>query len=254
MTMRLSPHKVSKMLRGYFHGLPQIKIAQSAAVNQGSISHYASRFKERAAIIGISAAGKEFGVFNEVDELRSLSVELYNSCLTPAEARKGVSIIKAFLKLGIDPEQHLAVIKVCQEVANPHFVDAAIKLDQIEAKTGMDYNQVISSFEKAQNELPQLEAKATQAKAELKSTDNAILKKKQELTKQEEYLEQYKEVVKARVTELEKELSAKMKQMGVKKNEVEEIAALKKYLVEKGLNLQKLLNLGKEFSHESKGN
>jgi hypothetical protein len=172
MTMRLSSHKVSKMLRGYFYGLPQIKIAQSAAVNQGSISHYASRFKERAAIIGIPAAGKEFGVFNGVDELRSLSVELYNSGLTAAEARKGVSVIKAFLKLGINPEQHLAVIKVCQEVANPHFVDAAIKLDQIEAKTGMDYNQVISSFKKAQNELPQLLIPSIRLSPHSKSSKN----------------------------------------------------------------------------------
>ena len=32
MTVQLSPHKVSKILRGYFRGLPQTKIAKEAGV------------------------------------------------------------------------------------------------------------------------------------------------------------------------------------------------------------------------------
>ena len=159
MTVQLSPHKVSKILRGYFRGLPQIKIAKEAGVDQSSISHYASKFKERAAEVGILAAGKEYQVMNEVESLRSLSVELYKSKLTVEEAKQGHNIIKAFLKLGISPEQHLALIKVCQKVDDPGFVKAALKLSQIETQTGMGYHQVISGFEKAQNQLPQLEEK-----------------------------------------------------------------------------------------------
>ena len=107
MTVQLSPHKVGKILRGYFHGLPQTKIAKEAGVDQSSISHYATRFKEMAAKYGLPAAGKEYQVLNEVESLRSLSVELYKSKLTIEEARQGHNIIKAFLKLGINPEEHL---------------------------------------------------------------------------------------------------------------------------------------------------
>jgi len=53
MTVQLSPHKVRKILRGYFCGLPQIKIAQETGVDQSSISHYASKFKEIAAEYGL---------------------------------------------------------------------------------------------------------------------------------------------------------------------------------------------------------
>ena len=76
MTVQLSPHKISKILRGYFRGLPQTKIAKEARVDQSSISHYASRFKNMATEYGLLAAGKEYQVMNEVESLRSLSVEL----------------------------------------------------------------------------------------------------------------------------------------------------------------------------------
>jgi len=254
MTVQFSPHKVSKILRGYFRGLPQTKIAKEAGVDQSSISHYASRFKKMAAEVGIPTSGKEYRVESEVESLRSLSVELYKSKLTVEEAKQGYKIMKAFLELGISPEQHLTLIKVCQEVANPGFAEAALKLAQIEAQIDMSYHQVISSFEKAQSQLPRLEKKVTEAKAELKSISDATLKNKQELASQEEYLEKYQNEVKAKVAQLEKELSAEMTQFGVDKKEVEAVAILKVELAKKGLDLETVLKLGEEFRHGSKGN
>jgi predicted transcriptional regulator len=58
MTVQLSPHKVSKILRGYFRGLHQTKIAEEAGVDQSSISHYADKFKKMTAKYGLLAAGK----------------------------------------------------------------------------------------------------------------------------------------------------------------------------------------------------
>jgi len=249
MTVRLSPHKVSKILRDYLSGIPQIKIAKGVAVDQSSISHYASRFRKRATIIGIPATGKEFGVFNEVDELRSLSVELNKSGLTAAEARRGFNIIKAFLQLGISPEQHSTLVKVCKEVGDPNFVKAAIKLGQIEAQTGMSFHQAISSFESALNQLPQLEKKLEETKAELKSINDTLVERKQEMANQGKYLKQHQKVVKEKVAQLEQELSAKMKEMDLRNEEIEEVAKLKAELDKQGLDLQTFLKLGKEFSH-----
>jgi len=119
-------------------------------------------------------------VLNEVESLRSLSVELYKSKLTMEEARQGHSIIKAFLKLGINPEKHLNLIEVCKKVEDPGFTEAALKLSQIETQTGVGYHQITSVFEKAQKQLPQLEEKIAEAKAELKSISDGVLKNKQE--------------------------------------------------------------------------
>jgi hypothetical protein len=205
MTVPLSPHKVRKILRGYFYGLPQVKIAKGSGVDQSSISHYTNRFKRIAAEYGLLAAGKEYQVLNEVESLRSLSVELYKSKLTTEEARQGHNIIKTFLKLGISPEKHFALIEVCKKVEDPGFAEATLRLSQIKVQTGMEYHQVMSRFERAQKQLPQLEEAIIKAKAKLKSITDAILKNTQELVDQEEYFKKYKNEVKDKTNQLEKE-------------------------------------------------
>ncbi len=127
MTVQLSSHKISKILRVYFQGQPQTEIAKKTRVDQSSVSHYASYFKETATQIGLLAAGKEYQIVDEVTSLRRLAVELYNSKLTVVEAQQGHEIIKAFLKLGVSPEQHLSLVKVCQEVTKLGFCPGSSK-------------------------------------------------------------------------------------------------------------------------------
>jgi hypothetical protein len=247
MTVQLSPHKVRKILRGYFCGLPQTRIAKEAGVDQSSISHYANRFKKMAVRYGLIAAGKEYQVLNEVESLRSLSVELYKAKLTTEDARQGHDIIKAFLKLGISPGKYFALIEVCKKIEDPGFVEAALKLSLIESQTGMGYHQVISDFEKVQKQLPQLEEKVIKATAKLKSINNAILRSSQELDSQEKYLMQYRNEVEAKAAKLEEELTAKRKQLDVDKKEVKEVAQLKNALAREGLDIATLVQLAKEY-------
>jgi len=61
---------------------------------------------------GLLNAGKEFGVENEVDALRSLAVEMTNANLTTQEAKQGVRIIREFSKLGVEPEHYTMLIEV----------------------------------------------------------------------------------------------------------------------------------------------
>jgi len=222
-------------------------MAKAVGVDQSSISHYASRFKKMTNEKDLFAAGKEYQVLNEVEALRSLSVELYKSKLTVEEARHGHDIVRAFLKLGINAEQHLVLVNVCQEVEDPSFVESALKLSQIEKQTGMGYLQLMSSFEKAQKKLPQLEEAITKAKAEMASTNDVLLKKKQELADQEGYLKKYQDDVRAKIAQLEKEVSEKIKQLEVEKKEVEKYTVLKKELDKRGLDLKTVLQLAEEF-------
>lgn len=119
MTVSLSPHKVSRVFRLFFSGMPQLDIAEKAGVDQSTVSLYASRFRNMVGKVGLLTAGKEFGVFNEVDSLRSLSVELTKADLTVEDCRKGMNIIKAFLKLGVNLGQHAALVKVCKAIDDP---------------------------------------------------------------------------------------------------------------------------------------
>ena len=238
-------------MAGYFAGLPQVKIAGAAGVDQSSISHYASRFKVMAAEYGLSAAGKEYRVLDEVEALRSLSVELFKSKLTVEEAKHGHDITRAFLKLGIDPEKHLALVDVCQQVDDPGFIQAALKLAQIENHTGLGYHQVMSGLEKASDQLPQLEEKIASAKAELKSLHGSILKSKQELAGEQAGFEKYRQEIKDKQAQLEKDLSAKMQELGVTEKEAKEVSTLKAELAKKGLDIATLMKLAKEFHYES---
>jgi len=238
-------------MRHYFGGVPQTKIAKRAGVDQSTVSIYASRFKDRAAKIGLLAAGKEFQVFNEVDELRSLSVELSKAKLTMDEAKEGLRIAKVFMKLGISPKQHALLVKVCKEVDDPGFIHAAVKLSKIEDETNMSYEETISRFEKATSQLPSAEKQLEETYTKLESVDKSLVQRKQELAGVETQLTQLQNEAKAKETKLEQELAIKMEKLNVQYKEVEEVAKLKAELDKRGLNLSTLMKLAKEFSYVS---
>jgi hypothetical protein len=247
MTVQLSPHKVSKILRGYFCGLPQTKIAKEAGVDQSSISHYATGFKKMAAKYGLPAAGKEYQVLNEVESLRSLSVELYKSKLTMDEVRQGHNIIKAFLNLGIGPNQHIGLIEVCKKVDDLGFINAALKLNRIEAEGQMSYEKATSKFERITSELPPAENRLRGILTKLKSLNNLIAQRNSELTNVEAHVVQLQKRAKAKEAKLEQEFGIKMKRLNVQYKEVEAVAKLKTGLSKQGLDLPTLLKLATEF-------
>ena len=111
----------------------------------------------------------------------------------------------------------------------------------------MSYHQVMSSFEKVLNQLPQLEEKITETKSKLEAISDATLKNKQELTSQKEHLKKYQNEAKTKEAKLEHEFDIKMKRLNVQYKEVEAVAKLKTELSKQGLDLSTLLKLAKEF-------
>jgi len=251
MTVRLSPQKVSKILRNYFSGMPQCEIAKKAVVDQSTVSIYSSRFKQRAAEVGLSTAGEEFGVFNEINALRSLSAELFKHNLTVEEANQGLMIMKAFMKLGIEPEQHTTLVKLCKEVDDPGFIQAALKLNSIETEGNMSYEEVVSRFEKVSSELPSTENKLRTIQTKFKSLSDLIAERNQELANLEARLAQLQKDAKAKLAKLEQEFENKKKELNVKSEEVKEVAKLKADLGKQGLDILMLVRLAKEYSHGS---
>ena len=216
MTVKLSPQKVSKILRNYFSGMPQCDIAKKAVVDQSTVSIYSSRLKQRAVEIGLLAAGEEFGVFNEINELRSLSVELSRNNLTVEEANQGLKIMKTFMKLGVSPEQHTTLVRLCKEVNDPGFIRATLKLSRIETEGSTSYEEVVSQFEKMTSELPPAENRLKKVQSKLKSLNDLIAKRNQELTSLEARLAQLQKDAKAKLAKLEQEFENKKKELNVK--------------------------------------
>jgi DNA repair exonuclease SbcCD ATPase subunit len=251
MTVRLSPQKVSKVLRNYFSGMSQCEIAKKAVVDQSTVSIYSSRFKQRATEVGLLAAGKEFNVLNEVDALRSLSVELSRNNLTVEEANQGLKIMKAFIKLGIMPEQHTALVKLCKEIDDPGFIHAALKFNMIETGGKMSYEEVVSRFERVSSALPSTEKKLEETQSELNSLNDLVAKRNQESAKVEAHLEQLQKDAVAKQAKMEQEFENRRQELNVKIKEVEEIAKLKADLGRQGLDIPTFLRLAKEYSRGS---
>jgi len=248
MTVRLSAHKVSKMMKGYFGGITQAETAEKAGVDQSTVSIYSSKFKKRASQVGLLSAGKEFGVFNEVDALRSLSVELSEAGLTVGEAKEGLRIIKTFMKLGISPEQHLTLIKVCGEINHPGFIQAAVKLNKIEAEANMTFAQVISRLEKATSQLSAVEKKSQEMQSKLESAAKSLTQKQHEEASLQACLQQLQNEARAKDTQMQQQLVSRTKQLKVKLAEVEQVSVLKAELAKSGLDIPTLVKLAKEYS------
>lgn len=265
MSVKLAPYKVSRILADYLKGLPQPKIAGKNRVNQATVSHYASRLRERINKIGLVAAGKEFGIMNELDSLRSLAVELNNKGLTVEEAKEGLTIIKAFHKLGIAPGKHAALVRVCGDIEEPDFVKATLRLIALEKATGMSYREAASQFEKVisdlndlndrknrlQSELAQLEHTVAGEKAELKAAEERLTKiQKQaevEQTKLETELSAHKRRVEDEKMRLSNELESALQASQVTRREIDVVARLKADLEQRGLDLPTLVMLAEEF-------
>ena len=174
MTVKLSKPKIRKVLQYYFTGVPQTTIAKRVKVDQSTVSLYGSRFSNRATEIGLFDAGKEFGVLDEVNELRSLSVELLKMDCTAEDAREGVKIIDTFSNLGVEPGQYKRLIQVCQQVDDPHFIEAALKLKRIESESQLSYEVIVSRFDEINVELPVLEQKLVKVRTDLRSATNSL--------------------------------------------------------------------------------
>ena len=251
MTVRLSRHKIARILKYYFRGVPQLGIAHRVGVDQSTVSLYASRFKEAATEVGLLAAGEEFNVFEEVSELRSLSTELLKVNLTAEDAREGVKIILAFNRLGIEPYLHIKLVQLCKKVDDEEFIISVLRFGELEDSIDKDYLEIVSDFESIASQLPLSEKKLMALKTEIGSLNNTLTKKKSELAGIQSQLVQFREEALAEKTRLNAELEAEMKRFGVKEQEVKEATKLKSELAKRDLDLSTLIKVVEEFPDDS---
>jgi predicted transcriptional regulator len=245
MTVKISPPKVSKMLRLYFLGFHEVKIAKKVGVHQSSVSHYATKFKERAEEVGLLVAAKEYGIMEEVEALRSLAVELHKNKLIADDAKEGVKIIKVFNGLGIKPSAHTMLVKVCKEVKDPSFIEAALKLVKLEAESHISYEEAVKKLETMTHQLPIMDMLIKAKKSKLDSINSDIAEKKEELVNLKKYIaeiEKRKENLKKKVMEV---LAEKRKEFSVSSSEIKMVAKLKSTLKKKGLDIPTLVKMAK---------
>jgi len=142
LTIRLSAQRASRILRLFFSGLSQSEIAERVGVDQSTVSVYASRFRQTAREVGLMTAAKYHGLYDEIDSLRSLSVELAKADLTVEEAKRGVEMVRVLNRAGVMPDHYAQIGRLARYMDKPGFVEAAVELARVEAKGGMVYEEV----------------------------------------------------------------------------------------------------------------
>jgi len=249
MTVPLSPSKVKKLLKYYFSGLQQPVIAKKLGISQGSVSHWVEKFRKQAATDGLLNTAKEYDMFDEIQGLRSLSVELHKAGLTTEDAKAGVKIIKKFNHLGVEPAQHELLVEVCNEVNTPGFTEAALELCAIKSKSGLSCEEALSKYQQATQELPLAETKLAELKAKLETISAKVADKKKELRKIEDLYKLMVKKAEETIAKLDKDVTDKMTESEVNQEEIEQIASLKAELAKQGLDIPTLMKMAKEFSH-----
>lgn len=249
MTVRLSPHSVSRILGDYFHGVSQTTIAGRSGADQSSVSIYASRFKRLASQIGILGAGKEFGVFNEVDALRSLSVELAKAKLTVEESREGLRIMRLFLDMGVPPERHADLVGLCRKIGEPAFIEASLELVKIEKETGIDYEEMVRKARRLAQELYSRDKKLKGLQTDLASTDRILAERKKESSEIEKKLARLRRDAEAEEKTLRNELTIRKRKLKIDEQQLAELTSMKADLAKSGITLPTLTKLAKEFTN-----
>lgn len=189
-------------------------------------------------------------MFDEIQALRSLSVELNKGGLTTEDATAGVKIIKRFNQLGVDPAQHELLVGACDKAKTPGLIEAALKLCAVEAESGIPYNEALSQYLHAIQELPLAKSKLAELKTELANTSTMVKDNKKQLKSIEYKTSKIGEAVMQKIAEANAEIEIKMKQSQVTKQEIEQVAGLKAALAEHALDISTLIKMAKEFTHE----
>jgi septal ring factor EnvC (AmiA/AmiB activator) len=157
--------------------------------------------------------------------------------------------MKKFSKIGISPDQHAKLIKVCEQIDDANFVHAAVKLSQIECHSNMNYEEIVNRLENAVSQLPLKEKSLNETKSELADVQEKLNAQQRELAKVEAKLLKLHKDIKAQEAVLARKTSANMKKLKVKQAELKEVAQLKAELSKRGLDIETLMKLVKEFAY-----
>jgi predicted transcriptional regulator/NAD-dependent SIR2 family protein deacetylase len=248
MTHKLSAQKVSKILSLYFAGYTETEIGSKLKVAQSTVSMYVAQFKSLVEQHGPEAAAQALGIADQVNELHSLTAELKDANLTVPEARAGLNTHIALWKHGISPDKYKDLVHACGKMKDTGYLEAAMKLSNLEHSTGMTYQEIVSAFEvkhkklgEANNELQTITAHVANLKTELATLQEQEGVADQSLKEQLDKLG----LDMSRLALVEG-LALTLKEGGIKDSEISTYVARQKALDKYCISLDNLLAIAKQ--------
>lgn len=191
-----------------------------------------------------------------LDQLRELNVMLSKGSSSVFDAMRGGRLLDEVSRLGVSLDELEGFIKLPGRISSEKgleaekFVDSSIRLMDLEAKTGKNYEQVLKDFEERTKRAEDLVARARsvqeenrklgETKAQLEDEIHEAVKKlsstRKELNKAIGTQEQLKKIGLEKVADLARFIN-EFESLGFSAEEVQELARLKKELDAEGIHL-----------------
>jgi len=181
MAPKLSPQTASKIMVLLFQGKTEDQIAHKLNIDQTTVTKYKGKLKELVQQVGITKASEEFGVAGIVDALHSLSVELADNHMTVAESRVGLRMSLLLEKYGIDQDEYGACIKALKRMQDEGFIVTVIKLCKLGESSGLSAEEIVANATSEYKELLKYQQANKDLSLELKASAGMIATAKQEL-------------------------------------------------------------------------
>ena len=201
----------------YFEGRPYEEIARVAGVSKGTVVNVVKELRtgQFADLVG----PKE-----RIDALREVALALRRDGVTPAQAASGLSVIKGFQVLGIDPVELEHAVTFCRELAPElmepsQFVRAAQSVWEVQKRTGMSATELEAWVRELEDQAASLEASACQAREIQQDID--------EMRECKAKLVDEMEVLKGRIAALKKEIGSVQRREDGLGKQVEELETRK---------------------------
>ena len=174
MGRKLSSLKGKKIIDLYQKGHNQTLIAKKLHIDQSTVSKYISRFKALKDQKGVDAAVQEFAVEDQFEENQNVVAEFTKSDLTIADVAVALQVENILQECGIPHDEYKDFIQTFKKARSSGYMDAATKLNNLEKKTGMSYEQIVGKADKAYLQLEQ-------SQQELESVNSKLATSREEL-------------------------------------------------------------------------
>jgi predicted transcriptional regulator len=227
MAQELSPHKRARIVELFFQGHPQQGIASRLGINQSTVSRCLGEFRFIVEQEGIETLEKELGtMMNDFRSLHNLAAELKKSKLSVEETKMGLKIHRMLGKFGIAEEHYDEILQAITKMKSEGFIEAAMKLVQLEASTGKNYIDIVSEFESLSSEVTNLGKSRADLKKENKTLRANNMKLAQANKKKRKETEKLADEMKQKQSALKAELIKKMEETGLTIMRIEKLEPL----------------------------
>jgi chromosome segregation ATPase len=212
---RLSREYDKRVLEMHFNGVPRDTIAHELKISAGKVSETKSLLP------------------SSLEPLRQLSIELRRNNLILPDALQAVSIRNDLVSLGVKPSQFSAALRTviqmsnCAEHKPQEFLQAGIKLAELENQSGKTYPESLREFEQLNANNKRIKEQDELLKEQNRQLRAQIAKNKKQLAKTYEAANAAPQEIREF-----REQTAKLAQNGVKISDVVTLLKLLKNVEE----------------------